>query len=531
MSIRANALIHFFDREVLDLYAVPRRYDEATIQTECGAALKIGCLFSAGQLLLPLSSYFESELISPLTSEWEVLFAAQELQLVSSELDIDHFVDVKHEQYKREPDRHPRYFDRKVATQLRDLAVPMLLRRRSSTHDIGASWRDQLQVNTRLIGGLATNRKTRTIGQFERRLFDIPTLLGGDAFIWDYVRPLLPVSGVTSEQTVAVKELISRSYVRSYLDEFAAYVLCDLRIGDFRCGLGEEETQSVLTLRRMARLIGIAKATNALSWADILELKYNPVLMRFAEQVRSWCSLSIPPTTLRAIQTATLKISDKKADNTKKHVIRTAALIVEELTSIDAELSPLPSVGQPSVDFTPLKPAEFTNALQKVLAIRPGNEAAADYERAIEPLLTALFQPVLTDPEVQAKMFNGRKRVDITYVNAASIGLFSWLALHYRAAYIFVECKNYVKEIGNPELDQLSGRFSKNRGQVGLLLCRSVDNEKVLMDRCRDTATDGRGFIIPIDDRDLTQLVESKTRDVNFFALTLLRRKFGQLVM
>ena len=71
--------------------------------------------------------------------------------------------------------------------------------------------------------------------------------------------------------------------------------------------------------------------------------------------------------------------------------------------------------------------------------------------------------------------------------------------------FIFVECKNYTGEVANPELDQLSGRFSNRRGRVGILACRALDENDAFMKRCADTFEDDRGLIIPITDVDLNQ--------------------------
>lgn len=52
----------------------------------------------------------------------------------------------------------------------------------------------------------------------------------------------------------------------------------------------------------------------------------------------------------------------------------------------------------------------------------------------------------------------------------------------------------------NPELDQLSGRFAVNRGQLGMLLYRTVKDYGLLCARCRDAAQDGRGFMLALGD-------------------------------
>ncbi|WP_444460418.1 hypothetical protein [Rhodobacter capsulatus] len=72
---------------------------------------------------------------------------------------------------------------------------------------------------------------------------------------------------------------------------------------------------------------------------------------------------------------------------------------------------------------------------------------------------------------------------------------------------IMVECKNYSKDPANPEIDQLSGRFSVNRGQLGMMLYRTVDDYERLCARCRDTAQDGRGFMIALGDAQVVEFL------------------------
>lgn len=145
---------------------------------------------------------------------------------------------------------------------------------------------------------------------------------------------------------------------------------------------------------------------------------------------------------------------------------------------------------------------------EKVTALEPGNRDANLYERAVESLLTALFHPHLVNPIRQEQIHEGRKRIDISYTNASKEGFFAWLGNHYPAANIVVECKNYTRPVGNPEYDQISGRFSPSRGKVGLLVYRNYEEKSQVIQSCRDTAKDDRGWIIPLDDCDLLELIE-----------------------
>lgn len=168
--------------------------------------------------------------------------------------------------------------------------------------------------------------------------------------------------------------------------------------------------------------------------------------------------------------------------------------------------------------------------VEAVIGTPVGQEGATRYEKAIEALFTALFYPSLTNPIFQFEMHEGRKRVDVTYTNMGLRGFFLWLSTHYPSSHVFIECKNYGREIANPELDQLSGRFSPSRGQVGMLVCRSFQDKQRFLRRCKDTAADHRGFVIALDDEDLQQLVEYRKREPLYDAWPLLRSRFKDLI-
>lgn len=151
--------------------------------------------------------------------------------------------------------------------------------------------------------------------------------------------------------------------------------------------------------------------------------------------------------------------------------------------------------------------AEFLG--QKLAAIHPGANDASRYHRLCVSILEILLYPALTAPVVELEQNEGRKRIDIVFDNAASSGFFHRVHSvgQIPAQFICVECKNYSKDVANPELDQLIGRFSVNTGRVGLLLFRTVDNPLLLRQRCSDAYFAGQGLIIPISDIDLLRML------------------------
>jgi hypothetical protein len=168
--------------------------------------------------------------------------------------------------------------------------------------------------------------------------------------------------------------------------------------------------------------------------------------------------------------------------------------------------------------------------VQELIALDTGRDTAGRYEDLIEKILSVIFYPSLCNPIKQHNIHNGRKRIDITYTNEAKDGFFYWLSAHYPCPLIFIECKNYGKDIGNPEIDQLAGRFSPSRGQVGILICRSIEDKEKLYQRCTDTAKDRRGYMLVLDDTDIFDIVAAYKKNSTDQSFPLLRALWARLI-
>lgn len=184
-----------------------------------------------------------------------------------------------------------------------------------------------------------------------------------------------------------------------------------------------------------------------------------------------------------------------------------------------------PYVGAPAPQWTAL--------LGAVTGLDPGSAAATRYHGAVEALLTALFYPTLVSAEKELEIDQGRKRVDIRYTASGIGGGFvAWLQNNYPPLpFLYVECKNFTDDLGNRELDQLTGRFNLGGGgRVGLLINRGFTDKARFIQRCRDAALKGRGYVVPLDDDDLTALTYARAADDAAGFFKLLSDRFARLV-
>ncbi|HEX8900976.1 hypothetical protein [Vitreimonas sp.] len=153
----------------------------------------------------------------------------------------------------------------------------------------------------------------------------------------------------------------------------------------------------------------------------------------------------------------------------------------------------------------------FAEALIEELERLPrGMKAAGKYHSLMTGVLPFLFYPNLIQPVKEREIHSGRKRIDLSFTNAAESGFFSTVLARpqTRASWVMIECKNYSSDLGNPELDQMSGRFSPARGKFGIICCRELVDAQLMLRRCRDTARDDRGHIITLEDSDIVDMLK-----------------------
>jgi len=168
---------------------------------------------------------------------------------------------------------------------------------------------------------------------------------------------------------------------------------------------------------------------------------------------------------------------------------------------------------------------------EKLRTIPPGPDHATDFHLFILGVLEFIFYPDLIYPQSEFPIHQGRKIIDIKFTNAAREGFFFGARFNpgTRAINVFTECKNYSHDPANPELDQLSGRFAPQRGRLGLLVARDFKNRELFVRRCRDTVHDDRGFIIPLVDNDVLELLDYIEQDTSDEIGTFFVKRFDEI--
>lgn len=130
-------------------------------------------------------------------------------------------------------------------------------------------------------------------------------------------------------------------------------------------------------------------------------------------------------------------------------------------------------------------------------------------------------------------MNEGRKRVDIVYDNHANSGFFAHITDRHQilCPKKFIECKNYVSEPKNPEIDQLLGRLGGLTGKLGILVCREVKDDETLLKRCKDAITQSKYYVIYLEDKDINTLLKMKENSNEEGIMDYFFNKWDRVIM
>ena len=166
-------------------------------------------------------------------------------------------------------------------------------------------------------------------------------------------------------------------------------------------------------------------------------------------------------------------------------------------------------------------------------SINVGGEDATRFHKIAYDNLIHIFASRVNNPLMEKDINEGRKRIDIVFNNIDKTGFFNSLNTvhHIKCPKIIVECKNYGKEIGNPEVDQINGRLNDNRGRFGIIVCRTIENKERLISRCKDLLHDNGNYIIALEDKDVLKLLEHRDNGNEQAIDAFFEAKIDELIM
>lgn len=440
--------LHFFDLHFL--HTVAGNSDPQHVRAEVRLATRLAVLV-ADEVLIPAASYFESQLCSETIDELAPLFPAGHIRMVGGDDSPKDFILAKLETYDEGGTQHTRYA---ASLETGNFFPPFQTRTRSATEDITQAWLDR---------GSAPDFIDRQFGRhapmlpstFMEAWLAVPERLGFRAFTPDYVSPLLADGVVYSLVEKKVRRFINSEYFLSYSTELGAGFVTDMTV--LRSPYNFDNRFGNLRFDDARRRLQGAGLLETIATADAAQL--------------------------RAL---------KDDENVAKALLPT----------IGPSSAGIQPSGRVKLDIA----VDLTHEVETLRKTPRGDRAASTYQKRVASILDQVFGHSLGSSQLETPINQGRKRLDITWVNQAAFGVFHWLAISHTAPFILGECKNYTKDIANTELDQLIGRFSPYRGRVGLLLYRSVTNRALLIRRCIDAFQHGQGLILAFDDDDIAKL-------------------------
>jgi hypothetical protein len=164
----------------------------------------------------------------------------------------------------------------------------------------------------------------------------------------------------------------------------------------------------------------------------------------------------------------------------------------------------------------PLELCEEQFYIDALTRLPAGREYDIEYQNLICAILIKLFMPPLKNPKLEYPLSDGIKRVDIIMSNPQEHGFFGGLSKRFdvTAPYIFIECKNYSSDLSNPEVDQLTGRFTKKGGRFGILVYRRIGDESMLLKRCQ-RCLDNDEYVVTLNDNDIIKMLKYKIHGEN----------------
>lgn len=177
----------------------------------------------------------------------------------------------------------------------------------------------------------------------------------------------------------------------------------------------------------------------------------------------------------------------------------------------------------------PVRPlaGDFT---ARLTSLPSGTGAAHEYQRLIFEILNYLFEPELTDGEMEVRTIDGTERRDIIYTNESDSSFWQYIRLTYGSPFAMFESKN-VERLSLENINQTAGYLGARLGHIGFIATRNAAGENIVrktFTTYNDTSVTPRKVILILNDDDFKQMLRLRDEEGVVGSTRYVQRKYRE---
>ncbi|MBR5714502.1 MAG: hypothetical protein IKX58_06925, partial [Clostridia bacterium] len=217
-SIDKRYFLHFLDRELLEIHGVYNNCIEKSIIRD----MRIILTCSTNTLIIPSAFLFESKFAECIRKEFGIFFANGKIAVSLSYASIKHMIDIKREQFKGYEKDFPNYFDN-VPDFYQEGKLLLYPKKSNTTVYIADRMIKSLSNQTVDIKSTVIPYVIDAIGTRENKA------ITHHLFLRLYER-----LEFENKEKLVINNLITESYIKSYLEYYNASIFIGLTTGIYQ---------------------------------------------------------------------------------------------------------------------------------------------------------------------------------------------------------------------------------------------------------------------------------------------------------
>jgi hypothetical protein len=158
--------------------------------------------------------------------------------------------------------------------------------------------------------------------------------------------------------------------------------------------------------------------------------------------------------------------------------------------------------------------AEAEILKEKIRAIPPGREHAAEYQRVVLEVINYLLNPELIDGQPEVRTVDGTERRDIIFTNDSDEPFWAYIRTTHDSLLLMFEVKN-MAELDLAGINQAAVYLGDRIGRLGFIVTRQLPSESVIRKTYAvwNDSGQGRKAILILADSQLFELLDLRCQD------------------